>query len=864
MPAPPRRRPQAAHGALLAARAFALACASASAAAAAPAAVTFDCGIRQLMLDFARSLQPSRRQADFDDMRASLSAASAAMPANNGTPCALTAPRAAAAAATAAAAASVAAGAAGSFFVSPSGSDAGTGSADNPFATIQRAVAATRALPPGARRAVELLAGTHFLNGSAVQLGAADSGLAVSSSAGAFVSGGTPLAGLAWSRAPPEGGRGRAWRATLGAAAFPSLPRVLGLRSALTGRRLPRARYPDVADLERDSVLDTGILAPPGAWRPGPHLQPARVLYPAYPFRSDFAIMQHYTLGFAAEGSGCAGFTPPYAFWCSNLTGRESNGTGFFSRPAGVSLNASMLPNLPYANVSGAVLQTWMSGRWFSVAFELDQALAQWDAASGVLNLSLASGGNQGSRGYSSGLDIAVENVLEELTADGEWIFNESTRELLLVGPAPPPDLALVALGPGSSTLVSLVGSQAAPVANVSFAGLGFTDAAITYLEERGVPSAGDWALARTGALFAEGVESLAVSACNFTALDNNALFLSGYSRGASVTDSAFTSLGESAIALWGRVGGEEAAGAPDFGWDTRNGDQPRFTLVARNLCARIGIWQKQSACLFQAEAALTTVEENIFFDLPRAAINDNELGMGGSVVQRNAAWSVCRETADHGVWNSWARTARVNDLMPDGRPGAPPSTTPLWTHARENLWIAQPFPRTKSGFAPGAQEAFDTDDGSAHVNVTGNVFVYGQSSLKSDLGGHDNLHDGNLLLFVQRGFGVDPGVLPGHADSFANNTVVFTQDGAIGGGQVCAAGPTRTRVLGNRYIMPTGNASECGMALRAWQALDPAQNDPGSVSEAYPPDLDAAAVKWARALLGLGGGGGGGSGGGG
>ena len=111
-----------------------------------------------------------------------------------------------------------------------------------------------------------------------------------------------------------------------------------------------------------------------------------------------------------------------------------------------------------------------------------------------------------------------------------------------------------------------------------------------------------------------------------------------------------------------------------------------------------------------------------------------------------------------------------MNDLLPDGTPGGPPTTVPLWTHASGNLWIAQPFPPTRSGFAPGAQEAFDTDDGSAYLNVSGNVFVYGSSDLKSDLGGHDNRHSGNLLLFVNAAFGVGP-VVPGHADVFENNT---------------------------------------------------------------------------------------------
>ena len=365
-----------------------------------------------------------------------------------------------------------------------------------------------------------------------------------------------------------------------------------------------------------------------------------------------------------------------------------------------------------------------------------------------------------------------------------------------------------------------------------------------------GLPSGGDWALARTAALFTAGTEGLRVEGCTFTSLDNNALFLSGYSRGATISANTFSRLGESAVALWGYVGGEPDA--PGMGWDTRSGDQPRFTTIEGNLCSNIGIWQKQSACVFQAEAALTTISRNIFFDVPRAAINDNDLGMGGSVVERNAIWSVCKETADHGAWNSWSRTARVNDLHADGSPGGPPTTVPLWTHARGNFWIAQPFPVTKSGFAPGASQPFDTDDASAYLNVTGNVWVYGSISLKSDLMGHDNRQIGNLALFFGAAFGVDVHVVPGHADVFESNTVVLVADGVIGYHQDCSTTTTRTRVAGNRYISPTGAVEECGLSLAAWQARDPANNDPGSTSEAYPADLATAAVAWARALLGL------------
>jgi hypothetical protein len=61
----------------------------------------------------------------------------------------------------------------------------------------------------------------------------------------------------------------------------------------------------------------------------------------------------------------------------------------------------------------------------------------------------------------------------------------------------------------------------------------------------------------------------------------------------------------------------------PDkVGPDGRDGEQPRGSYVAGNLIREFGIWQKQSSAWFQALAALTTFNQNVVFNGPRAAIN--------------------------------------------------------------------------------------------------------------------------------------------------------------------------------------------------------------------------------------------------
>ncbi len=61
--------------------------------------------------------------------------------------------------------------------------------------------------------------------------------------------------------------------------------------------------------------------------------------------------------------------------------------------------------------------------------------------------------------------------------------------------------------------LVELAGNQSAPVRNVAIHGVGFRDAAATFMDPRwSAPSGGDWSLHRGGALFIEGAEEVSVT----------------------------------------------------------------------------------------------------------------------------------------------------------------------------------------------------------------------------------------------------------------------------------------------------------------------------------------------------------------
>jgi len=73
-------------------------------------------------------------------------------------------------------------------------------------------------------------------------------------------------------------------------------------------------------------------------------------------------------------------------------------------------------------------------------------------------------------------------------------------------------------------------------VRGLKFVGLEFRDTVDTFMAPHGLPSGGDWALQKSGALLLRGTEALVVEGCLFHKIDGNAVFLGGYHRNATVS----------------------------------------------------------------------------------------------------------------------------------------------------------------------------------------------------------------------------------------------------------------------------------------------------------------------------------------
>merc|ERR1712072_1004871 len=138
----------------------------------------------------------------------------------------------------------------------------------------------------------------------------------------------------------------------------------------------------------------------------------------------------------------------------------------------------------------------------------------------------------------------------------------------------------------------------------------------------------------------------------------------------------------------------------------------------------------------FQAQSCQTTIAHNIFYNGPRAHINFNDQFGGANRITNNLLLNACRETADHGPFNSWGRQPYITDI----RDGTTPSITPAVTEIDHNFVIG----------SYNTQEAIDNDDASEYFETHHNVFVYGYMGLKSDFEGHDNVHHNNIYAYLQ------------------------------------------------------------------------------------------------------------------
>lgn len=129
-----------------------------------------------------------------------------------------------------------------------------------------------------------------------------------------------------------------------------------------------------------------------------------------------------------------------------------------------------------------------------------------------------------------------------------EWFFDNTTMVLYYkpnataapgAASAGPPTGDFVAVV--HEVLINVTGSQQEPAHHIAISGITLRDTSYTYFAAHGLPSGGDWALQKTGAITLVGTEDVSISDCLLTRIDGNAIFIGGYNRGLTIAQNEFT-----------------------------------------------------------------------------------------------------------------------------------------------------------------------------------------------------------------------------------------------------------------------------------------------------------------------------------
>jgi hypothetical protein len=655
-------------------------------------------------------------------------------------------------------------------FVSPTRTDESSlqnGSGKYPWRSIHRALQHARSLTKETENRtnsrivvkVVLREGVHTLHGETLQLTEMDSGLTITGYPGedVWISGGLQLEGTSFT--PSDRYEGVYIANLTEILDGYTMPQIVSLFTSR--RRYIRARYPD-SDPEVDQwgyaspqrlkySLSSDIVL---EWqRPPPGERPTFTFIdfatnppPGVPIKNNSA-MRGYNWYASGYGGACSDVwgVDANSYWCSNASqggwaevDQECAISGQMQLPIGMTYNQSepRLRLFQNASLTGGYLFAWHSQSWAMHMFEIASH------CKGSSHIRFAKGGGrQGGRNWCRcdqctyaghwcgqhqspswtdtrliGGTWMIENVIDFLDQPGEYYFDRETR-LLYVKPNMTDDLQDLTVG----LLTELISIR--DTGNVEISNLGFRDQAPTFMaEDWSAPSGGDWALHRGGAILVENAFNVSIHDCNFFRLDGNAIFLSRRTRMVQIERNHFQWLGENAIATWGD--------SDDY--DATSEDFPMYTLIQGNVMRELGIYQKQSSAVGQCKAALTTIRNNIMFNMPRAAINFNELLGGGDIVEGNLIFNTCRESGDHGPINSWDRQPYLTSL----RDANTKSFDPLIRTIRHNFVFAN----------YGASQGVDNDDGSSWFHIHDNVF-YSADGFKMDYGGHDSVFENNLVL---------------------------------------------------------------------------------------------------------------------
>ena len=510
-----------------------------------------------------------------------------------------------------------------------------------------------------------------------------------------------------------------------------------------------------------------------------------------------------------------------------------------FGRPASFTVDPATWTKRAWRHPETAVVHMFHGALWGGWMFQV----SGFDAANGTMRLGY--GGFQEGRGASVSTTQShyyVENVLEELDADGEWFYDEKEQKLYVqpnataaAAAASASSVESGAATAGSAAAASSGAPYVAPIldtlvrvtggaSGVRLGGFRLTETRATFMSKYEVPSGGDWSVARVASVEVTGGASrVSIEGNLFDQVGGNGVLIGEGVRGSVVEGNEFVHSGDSAVVSIGAADGWDGTDAARF---------PRGNAVRRNHIHEYGVYGKQTSCYFQALTAASTVADNVCYNGPRAGINFNDGFFGAYNLTGNLLFNHVRETGDHGPFNSWDRQPYftmngVDDgFDPTTTKGYPPRIAKGASYLGARSHIARNF--LINGY--NGVWTIDHDDGSQFYNDTQNLMVFG--GCKNFLG-HSKSCDHNTILYPgidSRSAGArrcqtdDNGVF---AFQYFTANKCFEADGEFYTFSSCTSSNLATTVYQTRgntfYADDNGTfAPPCGVdgGLAAWQAL--------------------------------------------
>jgi hypothetical protein len=311
-----------------------------------------------------------------------------------------------------------------------------------------------------------------------------------------------------------------------------------------------------------------------------------------------------------------------------------------------------------------------------------------------------------------------VENIFEELDAPGEWFYRKSTGQLYYYPPEGT-DLSMATIELASQDeLIKIVGTTAQPVRYLQFKGLTFTHTYRTLFSQPYVPLlAGDWTIARAGALYIENAENIRVDDCFFDQIGGNGIFINGYNQHHVIANNTFIDGGATCVSICGFMSSARCARSlrstvtcTDRTPGPLTNDYPSFITVENNLMDHLGRFEKQSAGVNISASMKDTIRHNTICRCPRAGINLTDGCWGGHEICYNWVYKSVLETLDHGPFNSWGRD---RNMLWSGDTSATELDAMYTTNIHHNRLEAAP-----------PLFGVDLDDGSSNYNVHDNLLI--------------------------------------------------------------------------------------------------------------------------------------------